>query len=64
MLLLLQGLIPKKPDEDEGNEKEEDEFLDDEDTNSSDDEGVEGTENNYLKPDNLLYFIPYYMSSL
>lgn len=52
MLVLLQGLIPKKPDEEE--EKKEDEYIDEEDTNSAEEDGIEATENNYLKPDNLL----------
>lgn len=53
MLVLLQGLIPKKPDEEEGNEEEED--NDEKYTDSSEEnEGMEGMENNYLKPDNLL----------
>lgn len=53
MLVLLQGLIPKKPDDEE--EKDNDEYLeDDEETNSAEEDGIEGTENNNLKPDNLL----------
>jgi len=58
MLLLLQGLIPKKPDEEEGKgeDEEEDEEIEDDGTNSSEEgDGVEGMENHYLKPDNLLY---------
>lgn len=57
MLVLLQGLIPKKPDEEgKGENEEEDEEIEDDATNSSEEyDGVEGTENHYLKPDNLLY---------
>lgn len=51
MLVLLQGLIPKKPDEDDGKEDE----IEDGDDNNSSEEGEEGADNNYLKPDNLLY---------
>lgn len=55
MLVLLQGLIPKKPDEEEGKEEEEEE-CDDDSTNSSEEgDGKEGVENSYLKPDQLLY---------
>lgn len=51
MLVLLQGLIPKKPDEEDGKD-EETEY---DDINSSEEgDGVDGTENNYLQPDNLL----------
>uniref|UniRef100_A0A2S2PXW6 Dynein heavy chain 5, axonemal n=1 Tax=Sipha flava TaxID=143950 RepID=A0A2S2PXW6_9HEMI len=49
MLVLLQGLIPKKPDEEDGREEEE---IEDDDTHSS--EEGDGTENYYLQPDNLL----------
>lgn len=52
MLVLLQGLIPKKPDEEEEKGEEEEE-IEDYDANSSE-EGMEGAENHYLKPDNLL----------
>jgi len=53
MLVLLQGLIPKKPEEEE--EKREEEEIEDYDANSSEeDDGMEGAENHYLKPDNLL----------
>jgi len=62
MLVLLQGLIPKKLDDDDGGRENEDDFDfdvddDDDDNNDSADEradGVEGAENNYLRPDNLL----------
>jgi len=57
MLVLLQGLIPKKPEEEGGkdNIEEEEEEIEDHDTNSSEEgDGVEGTENHYLRPDNLL----------
>lgn len=58
MLVLLQGLIPKKVDEEEGKgekEKEEEDGIEDNDTDSSEEgDGAEGTEFNYLKPDNLL----------
>lgn len=56
MLVLLQGLIPKKPEEEEGKEKaEEEEEIEDHDANSSEEgDGVECTENHYLKTDNLL----------
>jgi len=53
MLVLLQGLIPKKPDEEEGREEEE-EFEDDDSNSSEEGDGTEGAEHNYLKPDNLL----------
>lgn len=53
MLVLLQGLIPKKPDDEEG--KEDNEETDDDDSNSSEEGNeTEGVGYNYLKPDNLL----------
>lgn len=51
MLVLLQGLIPKKPEEEEGKQKEDD--IEDIDTNSSE-EGDDNLDSNYLTPDNLL----------
>lgn len=51
MLVLLQGLIPKIPDEEEGKE-DKDEIEDDE--NNASEEGEGGADNNYLKPDNYL----------
>lgn len=53
MLVLLQGLIPKKTDEEEGKKEEEEEELEENDIASSG-EGDENVDNNYLKPDNLL----------
>lgn len=55
MLVLLQGLIPKKPDEEEGKEEDEEECDDDSNDSSEEGDGNEGVENNYLKPDHLLY---------
>jgi len=55
MLVLLQGLIPKKLDEEEGKEEEEEEESEDNEANSSEEDGgIEGVENHYLKPDNIL----------
>lgn len=50
--MLLQGLIPKKPDDENG--KEDEEEIEYGDTNSSEEgDDKEGVENNYLKPDHL-----------
>lgn len=56
MLVLLQGLIPKKPEDEEEKKEEDEDIMNDHEAHSSEEgDGAEGTENNYLKPDNLLY---------
>lgn len=55
MLVLLQGLIPKKPDEEEGKNEDEEEEEEEDDSNVSEEaDGSEVAKNNYFKPDNLL----------
>lgn len=55
MLVLLQGLIPKKPDEEEGKNEDEEEEEEEDDTKFSEEANdPDVVKNNYFKPDNLL----------
>lgn len=55
MLVLLQGLIPKKPDDEDGKENEEEEEEEEDTYSSEEGDGTEGSKHNHLKPDNILY---------
>lgn len=55
MLVLLQGLIPKKPDEEEEKNEDEEEEEEEDDSNFSEEaNGSDIAKNNCFKPDNLL----------